>query len=167
MALIVEDGTGVAGANSYTTVVAARAYALARGVTLSAVDSDVEVLLIKAMDYIESLRGQYQGERTYTSVTNNLVWPRYGVYIDNAPLDYKTIPAVLKAAQAQLAMDAVSTDLMPTGSGREVIRERVEGVVEVEYNPLGITSVQPALTRAKALLAPLMMSGGLLRVVRA
>ena len=165
MALTVEDGSGVVGANSYIDVAAARAYATARGVTLPAADADVEVLLVKAMDYIESLRNRYQGERTYTSVTNNLAWPRQGVYVDDEIVAHDAIPQLLKYAQAQLAMDAQTADLMPTGAGREVIRERVEGAVEVEYNPLGITNIQPVLQKAKALLAPLMMTS-YLRTVR-
>ena len=165
MALTVEDGSGVVGANSYIDVATAQAYATARGVTLPSEDADVEVLLVKAMDYIESLRNRYQGERTYTSVTNNLVWPRIGVYVDGERIASDVVPQLVKDAQAQLAMDAQNADLMPTGAGREVIRERVEGAVEVEYNPLGITNIQPVLQKAKALLAPLMMTS-YLRTVR-
>jgi len=64
MALIIEDGTIVAGADSYATLAVLRAYALKRGVTLSAVDADLEVLAIKAMDYIGSFEDKFQSART-------------------------------------------------------------------------------------------------------
>jgi hypothetical protein len=54
MALIVEDGTGVTDANSYADLVAIRAYAFARGITLSADDVALEPLAHSGMDYLES-----------------------------------------------------------------------------------------------------------------
>ena len=53
MALVVEDGTGVAGATSYVSVADFKLYAAARGATVPATDSDCDVLLIKAMDALE------------------------------------------------------------------------------------------------------------------
>ena len=50
MALVIEDGSRVAGANSYVTLAEARAFASARGVTLSAVDATLEPFVIKAFD---------------------------------------------------------------------------------------------------------------------
>jgi hypothetical protein len=62
---------------------------------------------------------------------------------------------VLKDAQCQLAVDANLTDLMPNGIGREVVREKVD-VIEVQYAEMGVTNLQPELTRAQALLEPLL-----------
>lgn len=165
MALTIEDGSGVAGANSYIDVAAARAYAVARGLTLPAADGDVEALLIKSMDFIEAYRGDFQGLKT--AATNSLQWPRTGVTLDGYPLAEDAIPQVLKDAQAQLAVDAQNADLMPTGSGREVVMERVD-VVQVQYAESGNTNPQPIFTKAEALLKPLFKSGlfGSLRSLR-
>lgn len=166
MALIIEDGTGVAGANSYIDVAAARAYAAARGAVLPAADIEVEQLLIKAMDFIEAFRSEFQGLKS--SASNPLQWPRVGVVLDGFPLGGDVIPQVLKDAQAQLAIDAQTTDLMPTGSGKEVVMEKVD-VVQVQYAETGDTNPQPAFTKAEALLKPLLKSGlfgGVLRSVR-
>lgn len=165
MALTIEDGSGVAGANSYIDVVAARAYAAARGLTLPAADGDVEALLIKAMDFIEAYRGDFQGLKT--AAANPLQWPRTGVTLDGYPLAEDTIPQVLKDAQAQLTVDAQNADLMPTGAGREVVMERVD-VVQVQYAESGNTNPQPIFTKAEALLKPLFKSGlfGSLRSLR-
>jgi hypothetical protein len=165
MALTIEDGSGVAGANSYIDVATARTYAVARGLTLPAADGDVEALLIKAMDFIEAYRGDFQGIKT--SATNPLQWPRTGVTLDGYPLAADSIPQVLKDAQAQLAVEAQNADLMPTGTGREVVMERVD-VVQVQYAESGNTNPQPIFTKAEALLKPLFKSGlfGSLRSLR-
>lgn len=174
MALTIEDGTGKAGANSYVSVADARAYAALRGLSLPAAgapgDAAIEVLLIKACDFIEALRGEFQGAKT--SKANPLQWPRTGVTVDGFELEDDEIPDILPQAQAQLACDCYARSdatLMPTGDGREVVREKVEGAVEVQYAPLGETNPQPIFTAARALLAPLLLSaisGGGLRTVR-
>ncbi len=55
MAIVVEDGTQVAGANSYVSESDLTTYASDRGVALSETES---VLIIKAMDYLNTLRYQ-------------------------------------------------------------------------------------------------------------
>lgn len=173
MALTIETGAGVAGANSYISVTDARAYASARGLTLPAagVGTDpLEALLIKACDYIEALRGEFQG----TKVTKDqaLQWPRDGAVVDGYDVDTDEIPAILPLAQAQLACDCYARSdalLMPSGDGREVVRERVEGAVDVQYSPGSGNNPQPEFTAARALLAPLLisaLSGGQLGTVR-
>lgn len=166
MALTIEDGSGVAGANSYIDVAEARAYAAARGLTLPAADDEVEALLIKAMDFIEAYRGDFQGLKT--AATNPLQWPRSGVILDGYPLAENVIPQVLKDAQAQLAIDAQDMDLMPTGTGREVVMEQVD-VIQVQYAETGNSNPQPIFTKAEALLKPLFKSSlfGSLRSIRA
>jgi hypothetical protein len=54
--LVVEDGSGVVDANSYTDLADARAYLALRGLALSVTDGTAETQLIRAMDYIEALR---------------------------------------------------------------------------------------------------------------
>lgn len=166
MALIIEDGTGVTGANSYIDVETARAYASARGLSLPVADAEVERLLIKAMDFIESFRGEFQGLKT--SIDQALQWPRTGASLDGYDLATDAIPTVLASAQAQLAADANLQDLMPVGTGKEVLMERVD-VVQVQYAETGDNNPQPIFTKAEALLKPLLKSGlfgGVLRSVR-
>jgi len=159
--LIIENGEGVVGANSYISAADARSYVANRGLTLPAAGTGVdpvEVLLILAMDYLESLRAEYQG--TKTAQTNPLQWPRVDVSIDSFSIASDEIPNELKLAQAQLACDSYSTgNLMPTGDGREVLSERVEGAVTVTYAQLGITNLQPIFTKARAMLSPLLSTG--------
>lgn len=155
MALVIEDGSGVAGANSYISVVDAQAYATARGLAVVI----TEASLIRACDYLESLRAEYQG--TKTDEDQALQWPRYGAYLDGASIDSDEIPDVLPKAQAQLACDILAgTDIMPTGDGREVLSEAVQGAVSVTYAQTGAGIAQPALTAARALIDPLLSTTG-------
>jgi hypothetical protein len=165
MVLVIEDGSGVAGANSYIDVTAARAYASARGLSLPAADADVEVLLIKAMDFIEAFRTEFQGLKT--DAAQALQWPRTGATLDGYEVASDTIPTVLASAQAQLAADANLQELMPTGTGREVVMEKVD-VISVQYTESGDTNPQPIFTKAEALLKPLLKRGlfGSLRSLR-
>lgn len=167
MALTIEDGTGVAGANSYASVAEARAYASARGLSLPAVDADLEKLLVKAADFIESLEDRFQGTRTQAS--QPLAFPRALVFLFDATEEIgdDVIPTILKNAQSQLAFDGQENDLQPTGAGREVIREKVD-VLEVEYNPQGDNCIAPVFTKAMSILQPLFdnSSGFVLRTRR-
>lgn len=158
MALIIETGALIANANSYVTVVEARAYALARGVTLSATDSDVERYLVLAMDYLESLRAKFQG--TKVSSTQSLQWPRTDVLIDCIEFPETSIPVELKNAQMQLAMQVSNgVDLMPTRQGAFVKLEKV-GPIETQYSEKIGTGLTPDMTAVDMLIAPLLSSCG-------
>lgn len=164
MALVIEDGSVVTGANSYVTLAEALAYAEAR-------DSSADVTegrLIDAMDYLESLRAEYQGYKV--SGGQPLQWPRVGVVVDDYPIGDDTIPQCLKDAQCQLAMDAATVKLLPTGDRREVLSESYAmGVVSKTYASGVGGSPKPRLTAADALIAPLLKSSsgeGFIRTVR-
>jgi hypothetical protein len=151
--LVVEDGSLISGAVTYVTVSEVRDFAAARGITnLPEPDSGVEALIIRAMDYLENLEQRFQGGRV--SVDQPLAWPRGGVVIHGHPVAENVIPQALKNAQCQLALDAQSIDLTPNGTGREVIRQKVD-VIETQYAPTGSGSVLPQLNKATAYLEPL------------
>ncbi len=155
MSLIIEDGSGVTDANSYASLAQVRAYVAARGLALPVADADVEELLVLACDYLETLESKYKGSKT--DATFVLAWPRQDVFLYNSAtaFDKNTIPPVLIQAQCQLAVDANSVDLLPTGSGREVTSEKVD-VIEVHYAETKGTSVLPDLNKANAILQPLL-----------
>lgn len=176
MALEIEDGTGKENSQSYVDAAEAREFALARGISLPAApggaDPDpVEAMLIKAMDYIESLESRMKGKRTNANAPTYyqaLSWPRTGVRIgceyDEFPDD--KIPANIAAAQCQ-AVIAIQQgfNLQPIldPNARMVKRKKVD-VLETEYfSPkdigagYGATPTFPALDAA---LRPLMRAGG-------
>lgn len=162
MTLIVEDGSKVADANSYVTLADARSYATLRGETLPADDAELESLLIKAMDFIEAQRSRYQGDKTHSDQA--LQFPRTGVYLDSILVGSSTIPRELRYAQMALAVEAQTSDLMPSRLPSDkgpVTQESVEGAVSVSYANTGRLNSVPAFAKADALLAPLMKRNGL------
>lgn len=157
MSLVVEDGSVVENANSYASVLDARLYATARGASLPASDAEVESLLIQAMDYIESKRDVFQG---YKATPNqSLQWPRTNVVLDHEHFPDDEIPPELVWAQAQLAIDAMTTPLFTTSPNRRaVIKERVD-VIETSYAAPQTSGVDtPAFRKAEAWLKPLYIS---------
>lgn len=157
MSLILEDGTGLDNSNTYTTVLEVKAFAALRGVTLPA-DDALEILLIKAMDFIEAQRVRFSGSKA--TLLQSLQFPRTGLILDGFLLPENTIPKILRDAQAQLVCDiAAGIDIQPNGTGREVIREKVD-VIEREFAATGKGVLEPVLTKACALLEPLFEGGG-------
>jgi hypothetical protein len=155
MALVIEDGTGVANANSYITVAEAREFADLRSLFLPVSDADVETLIVKAFDYLESL--EYKGEPA--NPPQAAEFPRRNLYIQGILFSESSIPFKLKQAQCQLTVEANSTDLQPTGDGREVIKEKVD-VIEVEYAEKGISVARPTFTAVNGFLKGLLRTGG-------
>lgn len=127
MTLIVEDGTIVAGANTYISAADFSTYAAARGITLI---GDPATLLLEAMDYLEGL--VYKGIKR--TIGQTLQWPRVDVYIDTYYLQANTLPIQLLNGQcwAAIAIDQ-GTDLMQD-LPRRVASEKV-GNIEVHYAP--------------------------------
>lgn len=149
--LTIEDGTIVANADSFATVIECTAYCAKRGLTISAVESEVERLLILAMDYINSLESKFQGFRYDDE--QELCFPRMGITVYENDIS-GAIPKMLKEAQCRLAFDFSENDLLATGSGREVLEEGV-GALKVVYAPSGNTAPQAEPVAALAILKPL------------
>lgn len=160
MAIVVEDGSIVAGANSYVSEAELTAYATQRGVTLTGTE---ESLLIKAMDYLETL--DYIGEKK--TADQPLQWPRTNAYIDGYLFASDEIPKELKSAQMALAISIDSgTDPMATIE-RATKREKVD-VIEVEY--MDNASSVAIITSVNRMLRKLLSGatgGSAFRVVRA
>lgn len=131
MAIVVEDGTIVAGANSYLTVAEVTAFALERGVTLSAVAGVVDVLLVKAKDYIEAREALFVGHRV--SEGQVLCWPRYAYCVRS-----DQVPAKIRDAQGFLVMAAAATtpvNILPVSATLEPfpVTKKKLGPMEKSY----------------------------------
>lgn len=123
--IIVEDGSGLTNSNSYVSEAELTTYASDRGIALS---TATDVLLIKAMDYVESL--SFIG--TKFTEEQALQWPRDEVYIDGYYIERETIPKELKNGLMATAV-AIEQELDPLRVvERATKREKVD-VVEVEY----------------------------------
>lgn len=132
MAIIVENGSIVTGANSYVSGTELTTFATARGVTLV---SGTETLLIQAMDYIENLN--FKGMKL--RYDQGLQWPRTDVWIDGFFNTTNNIPIQLKNGlmQTAIAIDQGNGPLIDMP--RRTTHERV-GELEVTYSD-GASSV--------------------------
>ena len=130
MTLIVEDGTQVANSNTYVSDIEYSAYAAARGKTIGSDSVAREIELIKAMDYIESHRRQFKGNKV--AFDQSLQWPRYSVFIDGFSIDSDAIPQELKNAEMETAIAINSFEVLNSGANQNVKSEEL-GQMKVEY----------------------------------
>ena len=155
--IVVEDGTGVAGANAYVNAADARMYAQLRGVALPVAPADgldpVEVFLILATDYLEAQ--SYIGRPAFPS--QSLAWPR--VLFGRAWYEQVTeilLPKQIVAAQCQLVIEQQNgIELSPSTpgglDGQLIIREKVD-VLETEYSDKVMNTASPTMPRVNSLL---------------
>lgn len=171
MALVVEDGTGTnPDANTYADDAALTSYADSRGLTYPADSAAREILLLKAMDYIEVRDYRFKGERT-APTTQPLSWPRDCVYLvdmeDNEFPDNE-IPADLIRAQVVLALAAQTVDLAPIIQPNPigaVMMEQV-GPIKTQYAKQQGSDYYATVTYADQLLARLYKGQGRICTVR-
>lgn len=131
MALIVENGSIVANANSYITIAEYNAWANARfgsRDTAPGCDEDAESLILRAMDYFEAQN--FIGEK-YTK-NQDLQWPRSWVNIDGYAVDSNEIPKQVKISIYELAYAEELGDSELETVARKVKRKKA-GSVEIEY----------------------------------
>jgi hypothetical protein len=143
--IVVETGAGLTNSNSYVSGADLATYAGDRGVTLT---GTAAVLLIQAMDYLESKN--FNG--TKSNIDQALQWPRYGVELDAYLVLSDAIPQLLKESEMEIAI-AIDGGVNPLANqGRETTKEKV-GDLEVEYS----TSSRPStyLTAAETKVAKL------------
>lgn len=160
MEIVVEDGTGLPNANSYSDVTEARDFAQARGVTLGN-DEAVKAFLISAMDWLEIK--SYKGTPTFPDV-QALAFPRTGILWDCRVLPGNLIPRALKSAQLQLVVEqSRGLALMPATDGTVVKRKKTD-VLEKEFfsaQELGLSGAPvPSFPMVNALLEGLISTSG-------
>lgn len=160
--LIIEDGTVVANANSFVTDAELKAYADLRGVDLPATQPEREALLVLAMDYLFSVESKFQGKRVEPS--QELPFPRIGVYLNGFTVDGATIPKSLKNAQMELAIQANSSDLLINEQSQNIASEKVD-TLQVSYFSGGKWATVRT-GKADAYLSPLFVNvhGRLIRI---
>jgi len=159
MALIVEDGSVVAGANTYLDVADANTILAIFGYALPAVTADAEAALTTAAQYLESFRRQFQGSKV--SSTQALQFPRSGVYIDCILFASDAIPVELKYAQALAAYEtSQGKKLQANSNGQTIIEKSVAGAVTVKYADNGQDSAQIQFSQIDSYIDVLIQQNG-------
>lgn len=158
MALVVEDGSGLANAESYLSVANTDSYLAVRGnpaawTTLSV--GDKEAALRAATKYIDV---NYRFKGTRVRREQALYWPRTGVDDGEFALDSNVLPSRLKDATAEMALRAASGDVLPDiAKPGSIRRERVKvSSIEKETEYFGGTSQAVEYREADLLLRPLL-----------
>lgn len=165
MALVVEDGTGKATANTYISESDADTYHSDRGNSAwaAATTAAKQAALITATQYLDGrYRGRWTGRRTL--LAQALAWPRYNAYDADGFVLSAVVPTQVARATAEAALYALSNDLTPElDRGGAVSREKV-GPIEISYQ-----DAAPARTRLTVvddLLRGLVRYAGQIRVTR-
>ena len=145
--LIIEDGTGVADANTYISLIDARTLAEQYGWALPALDDDANVALINGYNYLNTLESGMCGTRSYEDQTG--AFPRDDCSCGNFAIASDVIKAEVKQAQARAAVTfGVGTDVNPDSDGKNVASETVTGAVSVSYFNNGKTGDSVKITEA-------------------
>lgn len=153
MALVVEDGTGKADADSYLSLSDYKTYCTAHGHDLAArADADLESDLRNATIYIDA---NYRFRSTKRTADQALEFPRAVGAVDRDGLALADVPSRLKWAEAELAFIASSgdgADLQPPSTMG--IKSESVGPISVTYTDNGVPS-QTAYIKVTGILRPI------------
>jgi len=164
MAFVVETGAGLSNATSFISVADADAYTSEVGLTAwTGTTGTKQTALINAQRYItQTYRGMWKGMRS--TELQALDWPRADVEdYDGYVLDSDSIPAAIKEAQVELAVRALSADLMSdvTTDDSNVASESASiGSISHSVVYAGGKATQKVYTVVERLLEPYLIGGG-------
>lgn len=167
MTLTLETGEGVTDANAYADRTYADTYFSTRGVTTwTGTNAAKDAALIKATDYMDNRWGALLvGRREFDSDTNELLWPRLGVY-DRDGVLIEGIPDRLARACCEYALRALSAELMPDPgvSDSGIVTSTRQKVGPIEEETKYAEGTTAALTQnypvADRLMAPFVTAAG-------
>ena len=168
MAFIVETGSGVSNATSFTSVAYADAYHDDRNnAAWAGLSTDVKQgLLIQATDYLHNA-AVYPWKGKPATTSQALAWPRTGVTETYGnPVASNVVPDKVQQATADLALIANTQTLQPVAATAAAgVKRRKVDVIEIEYFQDAATSSNPATmtaqtTAAFGLLQPLLRTTG-------
>lgn len=144
MTLIIEDGSGVPGANSYVTVDEAKDYYDLRGLTYPEEEKDFEQFLVRGADWLNGL--PFHGNKLYQG--NSMAWPRKNAFVDGALIPEDIIPQQIKSAQIEFShmLYSGATPFEPAEPGKRIQRESyLNGLKDISYFDDGAEVKYPAI----------------------
>ncbi|MBB6306225.1 DnaT-like ssDNA-binding protein [Xanthobacter tagetidis] len=138
MALVVETGEGLGGAESYVSVADCAAFASARGLTFPASpEASAEAALRRATAWVDATyRSRFPGQRRRQR-DQALEWPRIDACDrEGYAIDYDSVPSEIVIATCEAAVRelAVPGSMAPDLERGGAIKRVKAGSVEVEYS---------------------------------
>ena len=137
MALIVESGSGVAGAESYASTAFADTYWGARthlassSTWLAATTAHKEGALREATAFVDATYAPYY-RGIQAGTVQGLLWPRSGA-VDDAGYDLPGLPVAMQNAACELAARALAATLAPDLARGGAIKTEKVDVLSVTY----------------------------------
>jgi len=158
MALIIEDGTGVATADSFVSLADARTFAANYGLILPTDDTEAEVKLRQG--YLNLLTNERLLQGSRSTETQNNIYPRTGVYDNCKLVDDDVIPESVKNAQVYAA-DSINSGTSTNGSstGQNLKSFSVDGVYSESYQDGSSQSTNATIQGVYNSLYPLTKAG--------
>ena len=145
--LVIEDGSGALGANTYVDLTEARDIASQFGWVLSDDDTKAKQDLINGYQYLNSLEGGMSGDRAYEDQTG--AFPREGCKCGPFVVPSNVIKPEVKQAQVRAGVSfSAGVDVNPDDKGKSIASESVAGAVSVSYFNNGKTGGSVKITEA-------------------
>lgn len=160
MALVLEDGSGIAAANALVSIAEADAHFADYGnSSWAGAEGLKSAAILRASLWVSSFPS-WDGEQTYGRGEQGLSHPRSGMTDCNEDdIADDAIANEVKLATFIVAVAELVTPNIMTPSvtaGRVIKKERVEGAVDIEYADLGkqglVKAMRPVLTQVEDLL---------------
>lgn len=135
-------------------------YAATYGVTLPVTAGERLIQLTKASEYIDAQEPYLKGSRTERD--QDYAYPRTGLVINGFEYEDDEIPAVVEKIQLELALEVNSgIDLFAVSNNLPIIKERVEGAVEVGYATPTMVQDKGRQSKAMTLMKQLLKGGSM------
>lgn len=170
MAFVLEDGTGLVNANGYIDTTFANAYHTDRGNDgWEGDDTEKQAAIVQATDYIDTtfeFRGLKKVARRGSNTTSQaLEWPRKGALTipENETVLDTTVPVQIQAACAELALAALTIDLLPDATSTSVMAESKGAGPLSKSTTFRRAATLPFFHKARRILGPLLLPDGFLR----
>lgn len=157
----------ISNANSYLSLVDARALAEQYAYDLPVDDAEAEKALIKAFRYVESFEGSMCGTRATT--TQNTSWPRKNVKIRCEAFPDNLIPGELLIAQVVAASFAGQGEQISGGANDGLqVQSKTAGKVSISYFEGSSSTGKLEIPEFDSVIEPLLckVSGGIQLMVR-
>lgn len=158
MALIIEDGSVILNADSFLSVIDARALAENYGIELPVDDTEAEVLLRQG--YLALLPREYTLQGSRVSADQTGIYPRAGVYNNCFAVASDAIPSEIKMAQLY-ASDGINSGASTNNvdTGEKLSGFNVDGVYSETYQNGSSSSTNATIQGVVNSLYPLTKAG--------
>ena len=143
MALIVEDGTIVANADTFATLSELTDYANNYGVTIPDDDVTLEALLRRA--FLQMIGMSWKG--TTVNASQNGAFPRYNLYRNGFYISSSEVPQQIKMGQMALAAEIYADDLDPPEGRQGAVKSETVGPLTTSYATAPNYKARPAAAR--------------------